>query len=433
MRNKLIILFSLFAILDSDAQNTFQKMYSASGIGDIGQNLVQTLDDGYLLTGYSYLDSTNYNPYCFIIKTDSFGDTLWTAILGDTSNNKGYVVVEQHDSTVIAIGNNNMNIFLSKLSSDGRSIWNKIISRDSINFMYPNACKTNNGGLIISTTAVNPFISGETNLFVINLDSSGSVIWAKSFDKVGRSTWSQIKKTKDNCFVITGSVYDQGSPNEDVLLLKIDISGNLVWNRLYDFGFNDFGVSVSQTKDDGFIIGGKRFLDNSLNYEAVFLIKTDSAGYEQWAKTYDTGGAAEFSNVEETVDSGFIFLSLLPIYIPFNGELTLVKTNSIGDTLWTSIFAGGNLFLFESACYNSDNTYSIFSGRRDSFGIWKSYLIKTNSIGKVGCFESIRSMDVILNTVQTYIYAPNTLSSFVSQIPANFNLNRGITEEVLCL
>jgi len=117
-----------------------------------------------------------------------------------------------------------------------------------------------------------------------------------------------------------------------IRLIKIDNSGDSLWARIYPKDTVSVWevYSVEQTSDRGYIITADK-------YGNTYLIKTDSIGDTLWTRTY--GGDYNLGrSVKQTTDGGYVIAGI----INYSGtpwvNIHLIKTDSIGDTLWTKAY-----------------------------------------------------------------------------------------------
>jgi hypothetical protein len=150
--------------------------------------------------------------------------------------------------------------------------------------------------------------------------------------------------------------------NADIYLIKTDTLGDTIWTKTYGDTLYDSGECVQQTQDGGYIITGS-FYSFVKGSAEVALIKTNSIGDTVWTKTYGGNFIDMGYSVSQTLDSGYIITGFILNGLP---DLYLVKTDSLGDTLWTRTFGG---------VFNDEG----FSVQQTSDGGY--YLIKTNSFG----------------------------------------------------
>ena len=86
-----------------------------------------------------------------------------------------------------------------------------------------------------------------------------------------------IQQTADGGYIIAGFTESYGAGERDVYLIKTDPSGTQQWYRTFGGPAADYGWSVQQTTDGGYIIAGET---NSYGAGSadVYLVKTDADG-----------------------------------------------------------------------------------------------------------------------------------------------------------
>ena len=187
--------------------------------------------------------------------------------------------------------------------------------------------------------------------------SQPDTLWTKTFS-LGHSIGRSVQQATDGGYIITGQTYNNRNDNSDVWLIKTDSDGNEEWNQNFGGSNNDYGYSLQQTTDGGYIILG------------TLLIKTDSDGNEEWEK--NIGG----KSVQQTTDGGYIIIGGAT-------DIELLKTDTNGDTLWAKTFGGSANDMGESVQQTTDGGY-IITGHTESYGNGQAdvWLIKTDSLGQ---------------------------------------------------
>ncbi|MFZ4523858.1 MAG: T9SS type A sorting domain-containing protein [Bacteroidales bacterium] len=120
------------------------------------------------------------------------------------------------------------------------------------------------------------------------------------------------------------------------LIINISYSQN-TFRRQIDVSNDDLGISVCQTHDSGYIITG--VTNNRYDSADIVLVKTNQTGDALWAKIYGDNRVEDSYCVQETYDNGFI-ISGMRRYGTNDDRAYIIKTNSIGDTIWTKILNG---------------------------------------------------------------------------------------------
>ncbi|MCE3280517.1 MAG: hypothetical protein K0S44_2708 [Bacteroidetes bacterium] len=219
-------------------------------------------------------------------------------------------------------------------------------------------------------------------LIIISFSLYSQVV---KFEKVyGGSSYDYgyaVTQTYDKGYVVVGASSSFGSGNMDAVLLKVDSLGVETFHRTYG-GINiDHAYSVKETSDSGLVIAG---YTNSVGFGGydMFLVRTNKMGDTIWTKTFG-GSNWDFAySAQQTTDGGFIIAGSTYSYGEGNSDMYLVKTNSNGDTTWTKTFGGSNDDEAKSVKQTSDGGY-IIAGTTKSYGDLNGdmYIVKTNVSG----------------------------------------------------
>lgn len=218
---------------------------------------------------------------------------------------------------------------------------------------------TIDGGFIITGYSFS-FGEGDADVYLIRTDEFGNVIWENNIGSINQDYGNSVCQTSDGGFIITGFTNnDFLNKNKDLLLIKTDSNGNTQWLKTFGGSKDDEGFSVCETIDNGFIITGYS-RNETTDVKEIYLIKTNSDGTSQWMKTFRGSYSTNRGNyVCQTSDDGFLIAGS----IGSNSNGFLIKTDAFGNIIWNERASVSNLLYSwgSSACELSDRNY-IFMG-----------------------------------------------------------------------
>jgi len=248
--------------LGSDGSVQWQKTYGGSD-EDGANHVCQTSDGGYIVAGGSYSFGAGSDD-AWILKLSSTGTIEWQKTYGGSEIDSARGVQQTVDGGYIITGCTESfslgyyDVWVLKLSSTGEIEWQKSYGGphgDSNLSAQPFIQQTADGGYI--ATAYNwSFSTGYSDFWVFKLSSDGSIEWQNSY-----GSWSDydtpyfIQQTADGGYVVTGFTYSFGAGEDDVWVLKLNSTGTIEWQKTYGGIDYDYARVIQQTTDGGYIVG----------------------------------------------------------------------------------------------------------------------------------------------------------------------------------
>ena len=249
---------------------------------------------------------------------------------------------------------------------------------------------------------------------LMKTDSSGNEQWNKTFGGSEAEFGFSVQQTFDGGYILAGVTRSFGVSNWDFWLIKTDPNGDEEWNKTFGGSYSEYAYSVQQTSDGGYILVGSTY-SSGTGLADIWLVKTDPNGDEEWNKIFGGSDKEEAYSVQQTLDGGYILCGSTKSFGAGNWDFWLVKTDSSGNEQWNKTFGGSDLDYAYSVQQSSDGGYILCGGTK-SFGAGNDdvWLVKTDSSGNEQWNKTFggSSNDHAISVQQTsddgYILAGNT-------------------------
>ena len=357
---------------------------------DHGRSVQQTTDGGYIIAGTTSSYGSG-NSDIYLIKTNANGDIEWQKTFGGNNNDNGFSVQQTIDGGYIIVGDtysygaDGSDVYLIKTNEFGNAEWQRTFGGGG-NEEGHSVQQTTEGDYIIAGDT-SSYGSGNSDVYLIKTNANGDLEWQKTFGGKDNDYGYSVKQTTDGGYIITGGTYSYGFGERDVYLVKTDAFGSAEWEKTFGGEDIDEGFSVQQTTDGGYIIVGDTESYGAGDYD-VYLAKTDASGNKVWQKTFGGEGADVGYSAHQTTDGGYIIAGTIGIYgfygyfLYYDLNVYLVKTDASGNKVWQKTFGGEVVDVGYSAQQTSDGGY-IIAGDTYSYGAgdYDVYFIKTDEYG----------------------------------------------------
>lgn len=434
----LIICLPIYIIAQAPVVD-FQSTYGGSN-NDFGQTFINTLDDGYLLAGYSYSydgDVTlNYGEGdIWLTKVNSSGVTEWNKNYGGSQNDNVGQIIKNTNGSYVFVGSTSSNNFdiasprgyydgwLVQISSSGIIEWKKNLGGDDFDSLL-DVIRTSDGGLLAvgSTNSNNGQISGNhgsRDAWVIKLDTNGNLEWSKCFGGTEVDSFNKVVELQDGNFVIAGISYstngDVTNPkgDRDMWIVKINTLGDLIWQKSYGGSAFDSAHNIIELDNGNLIIaGGSASSDgdtaiNSNNTD-FWVFKTDAIGTIIWERKFGGSEDESIGAMMKTSDngciiSGQVFSSSGAPSASFGlSDVGLIRLDVNGNTIWTTNVGGFSIDETRKMLMNN-NKLVIFGYKAVSDNNFNYWLLQFQS-------QSLSTIDLI---AKSFIISPNPTTKFI--------------------
>ncbi|MPT33479.1 MAG: T9SS type A sorting domain-containing protein [Chryseobacterium sp.] len=276
-----------FWIVKLNANGNIQWQKSLGGISvDSAFDLDLTSDGGYILKGESSSNSGdvtgNHGSVDFwVLKLDSIGNIQWQKSLGGSLFESAYSIQQTSDSGYILAGGSRSNdgdvtgnhgsfdFWIVKLNNNGSIEWQKSLGGSGID-IASNIKETSDGGYIVAgySNSNDGDVTGNRGGFdywIVKLDNNGIIQWQKSLGGSNDDYAANIQQTLDGKYIVVGSSLSNDgdvsghhgdSENNDAWIVRLNSSGDILWEKSLGGSKDDLIFTISQTLDGGYILAG---------------------------------------------------------------------------------------------------------------------------------------------------------------------------------
>lgn len=321
-----LLFITLLACSSLFATTGFEKYYGTTSCYEEASSIVAT-SNGYLVSAAYNCGGGSSNWESYLLEITPAGDTIWST-KGLQANGK--LISLTNTDLIFAGGNTAGNtydtIVITRTNAQGITQWSTPLAFNTCKNTVSDIIEVSDGVVI---TGYYP--SGSCSLpvydaFVVKLDMNGQILWTSIVDGAEQEQLHSVVEMPDGRIAAFGWSNTQTlNPQNEYMLVMIDLNGKLDWRIQFGNEYNNFGYGLALSYDGGLITSG---YGNNME-----VYKFDNKGNKQWNKTYETTCGSSYFSVAQTNDGGYAFLGTEDM----NGQCSsfLMKTDSTGNVFWT--------------------------------------------------------------------------------------------------
>ncbi len=269
-------------------------------------------------------------------------------------------------------------MYIVKLNSSGSIQWTRTVGGSGNDYAL-SIIQTTDGGYAVAGHT-NSFGTDYADFYIVKLDAGGSLQWNRTIDRADYDYGISVVQTTDGGFAMTGVSATGGVFSGDIYVVKLDASGTYLWSKTYGGSADEVGFSIIQTTDGGLVVAG--YTDSfGLGGNNFYIIKLDTSGTLQWSRTVGGSGPnGSASSIIQTTDGGFVLAGETMAFGAGSNDMHIVKLDANGTLQWTRTVGGSSQDWGYSIIQTQDGGFAV-TGSTTSFGVNNFYAVKLNSSG----------------------------------------------------
>lgn len=457
------MIYSVFLFSQSPAIQWSKKF--GGGMDDNCFDILKTSENNFIVIGSTRSASGDVIGFrgaqdVWMIKIDNLGNLIWSRCLGGIASEYGASIQQTSDGGFIFIGSTSSNtidvsglhvfggapfgyddIWAVKTDSTGQIEWQKCIGSDDDDL----------GFQIIPTSDSSYFILGQphyfggdittfyglTDVWVAKINSVGIVQWDRSFGGYWNETPNGMTILSDHSILIAAGVTSNdgnvtcSNPNNGVWIIKLDSTGNEIWQKCYGGSSYDEGFDIVESNNGGFYIAASTGSSDGdvtglIGLRNYWILKCDSSGTILWQKCFGGTSIDQIRSMTKCFDGGIIACGSTESLIAGNHGMKdayIIKIDSLGNLEWEKCFGGSGDDEANSVIQLQDSSYVVAGSSNSTDGD----IINYRGAQDFWVFKLSAASTAINEIKSTY----SSLKGFVSEQKLTINFNSTTNELLL--
>jgi len=246
--------------LTSNGDIEWQRTYGAEDVMDFPYASDLTSDGGYIISGQTYMNRYDYSDV-WVLKLDSSGNIEWQHIYGgDDADESGDVIHQTTDGGYVLAGNTrsfgagNVDYWVLKLDSSGDIEWQRTYGGEHLELAH-SILPTRDGGYIVGGRT-ETFGAGGNDCWILKLSFYGDIEWQRAYGGIGDDGCGAIIEDHEGGYVVGGSTDSFGAGARDLWAVNLNSIGDILWQRTYGGRGIEYSPTIHKTSDGWYVFAG---------------------------------------------------------------------------------------------------------------------------------------------------------------------------------
>lgn len=277
-----LCIFSNQSLLASDT--LFFKTFG-NGQENQAKDIIRCRDGGYLIVGFTFVSEEKKSD-AYVLKLDSQFNKVWSRTFGGGNIDVATAVIQPTDTSYLftgytnSIGYGGYDVYVVYMDTSGALIWEKTYGGQDWDLSY-DAIQTHDQNIVVVGETFS-FSQGNSDAYVIKINLLGDTLLTHSDGGLGKDAAYALVQHLDSSLYICGQT-DLSSPDStQILLWKWTKNHQILWKKYLGGNRQDVGYDLIRSSDNQLLIAGATgSLSNRSDFNQ-YLIKVDTSGAIQW-------------------------------------------------------------------------------------------------------------------------------------------------------
>lgn len=357
--------------LNSNPNLIWEKTYGGSG--DDRAFYAANAEDGYMVVGSS-TSAEQGKTAAWALRLNQDGNVLWNRTYSEDAGSEFRNVLSL-DSGFLLVGNvflpsGKVEGYVVKIDKAGTPQWNVTLqAREGVNKLF-SASNTEQDFVLVGLSESAD--TGNSSVWLVKIDADGKVVWNRIYAGLGEAAGRAVTQTQDSSLMVAGYTDSAGNGNYDFLVLKVDLDGNVLWNRTYGGQQSDKAYAIAAAANGCVVAGDTR--SKGAGDSDAYVIRIDLDGKLQWEQAVGGSGFDTPTCITPALDGGYLVGGITFSFGNGQRDFWLFKIDDAGKVMWSCtvgrsgyeeayavVKAGGNQYVMAGW------TNSIAQGRYDFY------------------------------------------------------------------
>lgn len=307
---------------------------------DRAYGLAPLADGGWILAGNTRRSPGN-DIDAWVIRLDQDGRPIWERTFGGRQADQVFTVAPTLDGGAVlaghtrSTGQGESDLWLFRLDGDGELVWQRVLGGVG-NDRIRSVIATADGGFLAGGFTASRG-AGDRDAWVLRLDGGGDVLWERVFGGPGDDGAFHATVLPRGGFAVVG--YRTASAGYDLWVLNLSDGGEAVWTRTLDRSEFDAGTGIIPTPDGGVILAGMTAIPGTLR-DNVWLVRLDDSGDVVWERVL--GGQARDNAwaIAPLDNGGAVIAAATSSRGAGSADAWVLAITDTGEVAWERIIGG---------------------------------------------------------------------------------------------